>query len=150
MCREGEEESVVEYETCNEQDEQDEEEEWRREDRERRPPLRLPCSIAWARCPDLRPAITSYLTSHSSATDVNSKLDRHRNENSKGLCFTVRTSYAALSCVTRYMISGILLIPAYFSHEELAVCLDVIKIAQTWGMAALLEEVRTNNMRAYK
>ena len=142
---------MEEYESDEGQEEDEEEEEeeeeeggGRREGREKRPPLRLPCSIVWARCPDLRPAIASCLTSNSSSvSDVNTKTNRNRNENKKGLCFAVRTSYAALSCVTRYTVSGILLIPAYFSHDVFAVCLDVIRIAQMWGMAALLEEVRT-------
>lgn len=131
-CEEGEEEGLVCW------DELQDEEGHVAEDGYDRPKLRLSAAAVWARCPLLRPLIQEHSVTQSampSATTAAPALGMST------MCLAVDASYEALYCITRYVRSGVLLCPTVSSKQDLAVCLDLIKLSHRWDMLSLLKEV---------
>jgi hypothetical protein len=131
-CDDGEEESLVFW------NELEDEEDQIAQDGYDRPKLRLSAAAVWARCPLLRPVIQEHSSTQSavpSATAIAPALGMST------MCLAVDASYEALYCITRYVRSGVLLCPTVSSKQDLAVCLDLIKLSHRWGMHSLLKEV---------
>ena len=57
------------------------------------------------------------------------------------MCLAVDASYEALSCITRYVHSGVLLCSSLSSTHDLAGYLELMKLSNLWGMRSLLQEV---------
>lgn len=132
-CEEGEEEGLVCW------DELQDEEGHTAEDGCDRPKLRLSAAAVWARCPLLRPLIQEHSAAQSAMPSAAAAAAPALGMPS--MCLAVDASYEALYCITRYVRSGVLLCPTVSSKQDLAVCLDLIKLSHRWDMLSLLKEV---------
>ena len=103
--------------------------------------MRLSAAVVWARCPLLRPLIQEHSVTHSALPSSTVATAAAPALGMPSMCLAVDASYEALYCITRYVRSGVLLCPTVSSKQDLAVCLDLIKLSHRWGMHSLLKEV---------
>lgn len=108
------------------------------EDGFERPKLRLSVAAVWARCPQLRSVIKVHFTAKSAMSFTSASAPV---VGMPTMCLAVDASYEALSCITRYVRSGVLLCPSVTSTHDLAAYLELLKLSHLWGMRSLLEEV---------
>lgn len=101
-----------------------------------RPKLRLSVAAVWARCPLLRPVIKEHFTAKSAMSFASAPV-----VGMPTMCLAVDASYEALSCITRYVRSRVLLCPSLVSTQDLEGYLELMKLSDLWGMSSLLEEV---------